>query len=88
MLWKDDDAQLSSDSSRDSQSGEDSDSSEEVKPPAPKCFRHYALGNMAGKFVSHKVSKLVHYKDSLVSPKMKMRKQECCLAAGRSTPTM
>ena len=23
---------------------------------------------MAGKFVSHKVSKLVHYKDSLVSP--------------------
>lgn len=50
-------------SSDGSESMEDSDSGEEVARPAPKCFRHYAVGKLEGRFVVHQVSKLVHYSD-------------------------
>ena len=50
-------------SSDGSESVEDSDSSEEVPKPRVKCFRHHAVGPLAGLFVMHNVSKLVHYSD-------------------------
>ena len=52
-------------SSADSNAESESDSDEEVVPPAPTCYRHQALGPLAGKFVSHVTSKTVHYIDSL-----------------------
>ena len=51
-------------SSDGSESLEGSDSEEEVAPQAPKCYKHIAAGPLAGKFVMHKVSHLVHYADS------------------------
>ena len=36
---------------------------EEVVEPTPKCFRHFAVGPLTGRFVVHNVSKLVHYSD-------------------------
>ena len=57
-------------SSDGSESMEDSESGEEVPQPAPKCFRHHAVGKLTGHFVMHNVSKLVHYSDpSLVDGK-------------------
>ena len=53
-------------SSSGSSSEESSSSDEEVRPPPPKCYRHTAKDHLAGRFVSHKTSKLVHYKDSVV----------------------
>ena len=53
-------------SSDGSESVEDSDSSEEVPKPQVKCFRHHAVGPLAGLFVMHNVSKLVHYSDPAV----------------------
>ena len=50
-------------SSDGSESMEDSESGEEIPQPAPKCFRHNAVGPLAGHFVVHNVSKLVHYTD-------------------------
>ena len=38
-------------------------SSHEVVEPTPKCFRHFAVGPLSGRFVMHDVSKLVHYAD-------------------------
>jgi hypothetical protein len=53
-------------SSDGSESVEDSDSSEELPKPQVKCFRHHAVGPLAGLFVMHNVSKLVHYSDPAV----------------------
>ena len=53
-------------SSSGSSSEESSSSDEEVRPPPPKCYRHTAKDHLAGRFVSHKTSKLVHHKDSVV----------------------
>ena len=63
-----DDFLESSESSAESQADCGSDSEEEICPPPPKCYRHFARGPLLGKFVAHKTSKLVHYKDSLVAP--------------------
>ena len=54
-------------SSSDSSAGESSSSEDEVKPPPPKCYRHTARGHLEGRFVIHKTSKLVHYRDSVVA---------------------
>lgn len=51
-------------SSDGSESLEGSDSEEEVRQPVAKCYRHAAVGPLAGKFVMHKVSHLVHYADT------------------------
>ena len=53
-------------SSDGSESLEASDSEEEVPKPPIKCFRHHAVGPLAGLFVVHNVSKLVHYSDPTV----------------------
>ena len=50
-------------SSDSSESMEGSDSEEELVVPAPKCFRHLAVGPLQNRFVIHNVSKLVHYTD-------------------------
>ena len=50
-------------SSDSSESMEGSDSGDEVVEPTPKCFRHFAVGPLSGRFVMHDVSKLVHYAD-------------------------
>ena len=50
-------------SSDSSESMEGSDSGDEVVEPNPKCFRHFAVGPLSGRFVMHDVSKLVHYAD-------------------------
>jgi integrase len=53
-------------SSSDSSSEGSSSSEEEVRPPPPKSYKHAAKGHLTGRFVIHKTSKLVHYKDSVV----------------------
>ena len=50
-------------SSDSSESMEGSDSGDEVVEHTPKCFRHFAVGPLSGRFVTHDVSKLVHYAD-------------------------
>ena len=59
---------LESDSSDSSISDGESDSSEGCAPPARKVFRHTLGSGSKGRFVMHKVSKMVHYRDSLVCP--------------------
>ena len=51
-----------------SESGVESDSEGEVVQRPVKCYRHLAKGPLTGKFVIHKTSRLVHYKDSLLAP--------------------
>ena len=51
-----------------SESGVESDSEGEVVQRPVKCYRHLAKGPLTGKFVTHKTSRLVHYKDSLLAP--------------------
>ena len=46
----------------------ESDSEGEVVHRPPKCYRHFAKGPLTGKFVIHRTSRLVHYKDSLLAP--------------------
>lgn len=53
-------------SSDGSESLEGSDSEEEIEQQAPKCYKHIAVGPLAGRFVMHKVSHLVHYADQRV----------------------
>ena len=53
-------------SSDGSESFEASESDEEVQMPQAKCFKHNAVGPLAGLFVVHNVSKLVHYSDPSV----------------------
>ena len=60
LAEEDDEYEASSDGS---ESLEASDSEEEVPKPPVKCFRHHAVGPLAGLFVVHNVSKLVHYSD-------------------------
>ena len=55
-------------SSEDSGSDAESDSEGEVLQRPAKCYRHFAKGPLTGKFVIHKTSRLVHYKDSLLVP--------------------
>ena len=59
---------LDSESSDSSTSNGESDSSEVCAPPARKVFRHTLGSGSKGRFVMHKVSKMVHYRDSLVCP--------------------
>ena len=46
----------------------ESDSEGEVVQRPVNCYRHFAKGPLTGKFVIHRTSKLVHYKDSLLAP--------------------
>ena len=56
-----------SESSDDSGSGGESDSSQEIAPPVPKSYRHTLGSASKGRFVAHKTSRMVHYRDSLVA---------------------
>ena len=60
--------QEASESSDDSGSEVESDSEGEVVQRPAKCYRHFAKGPLTGKFVIHRTSRLVHYKDSLLAP--------------------
>ena len=53
-------------SSSNSSSEEASSSEEEIRPPPPKSYKHVAKDHLAGRFLSHRTSKLVHYRDSVV----------------------
>ena len=64
-------------SSDGSESLEASDSEEEVVQRAPKCYKHIAAGPLAGKFVIHKVSHLVHYADTSVKEASETRVISC-----------
>ena len=59
---------LDSESSDSSTSKGESDRGDECAPPARKVFRHTLGSGSKGRFVMHKVSKMVHYRDSLVCP--------------------
>ena len=69
-------------SSSESSSEESSGPEEEIRPPPPKCYRHTAMGQMVGRFVIHKTTKLVHYKDTVVGRLKDDGK--CVLSCGRA----
>ena len=75
-------------SSDGSESVEQSDSEEEVVQPAPKCFRHFASGPLAGKFVMHKVSCLVHYNDTSVKEALGAKVISCGRALNANYKTV
>ena len=64
-------------SSDGSESLEGSDSEEEIQEPGPKAYRHCMTGQLAEKFVMHKVSHLVHYADQSMAGGAGLRLISC-----------